>query len=378
MAGLAGLMFCACSTNSEDEHHFDNKLYINTSTASEDILFKASTETATESRQLTIAVPIPVEQEVSGKFVFDPSRTAVYNMAYGAEAETLPSEMLSIEEPVATINAGASESAPVTVVFSGIEALDRDKVYVAPVSLVDVQGIDVLDSKTIVYYVFKGAALINVVADIRENYFPINWSSDVSRLNAVTVEALIRVRNFDVQDGKSEGISTVFGIEGGFLVRIGDAQVEKNQIQLCNPNGSFPSRNPDYGLPTDEWVHIAVVWDGTTGDRIIYHNGQKIVSDTNASGTVSLSSNCYIGRSWNDQRWLDGEISEVRIWSRQRTQDELNALNAFYTVDPDSEGLIAYWKFDEGSGKTIKDYSGNGNDIEAANDLTWTRVSLPE
>ena len=120
MAGLAGLMFCACSTNSEDEHHFDNKLYINTSTASEDILFKASTETATESRQLTIAVPIPVEQEVSGKFVFDPSRTAVYNMAYGAEAETLPSEMLSIEEPVATINAGASESAPVTVVFSGM------------------------------------------------------------------------------------------------------------------------------------------------------------------------------------------------------------------------------------------------------------------
>ena len=73
-----------------------------------------------------------------------------------------------------------------------------------------------------------------------------------------------------------------------------------------------------------------------------------------------------------------GEISEVRIWSRQRTQDELNALNAFYTVDPGSEGLIAYWKFDEGSGKTIKDYSGNGNDIEAANDLTWTRVSLPE
>jgi hypothetical protein len=27
----------------------------------------------------------------------------------------------------------------------------------------------------------------------------------------------------------------------------------------------------------------------------------------------------------------------------------------------DQSGLVGYWKFNEGSGTTVKDYSGNGN-----------------
>ena len=43
-----------------------------------------------------------------------------------------------------------------------------------------------------------------------------------------------------------------------------------------------------------------------------------------------------------------------------------------------TEGLVAYWKFNEGTGKQVKDYTANGNNITAENDLTWTKVSLPE
>ena len=47
-------------------------------------------------------------------------------------------------------------------------------------------------------------------------------------------------------------------------------------------------------------------------------------------------------------------------------------------VETDSEGLLAYWKFDEGTGKTVNDYSGNGNTITSVNDMGWVSVSLPE
>jgi len=47
-------------------------------------------------------------------------------------------------------------------------------------------------------------------------------------------------------------------------------------------------------------------------------------------------------------------------------------------VDPKSEGLIGYWKFDEGQGSTITDYTENGNNGQANDsDLLWVPVSIP-
>ena len=43
-----------------------------------------------------------------------------------------------------------------------------------------------------------------------------------------------------------------------------------------------------------------------------------------------------------------------------------------------SDGLVAYWKFDEGAGKTIKDQTSYGNDLTVEKELKWVNVSLPE
>jgi hypothetical protein len=71
-------------------------------------------------------------------------------------------------------------------------------------------------------------------------------------------------------------------------------------------------------------------------------------------------------------------MSEVRIWNRCLSEDEINADAHFYTVDPNSEGLAAYWKMDDGAGTIIKDYSPNGNDLTLEKATTWPKVSLPE
>ena len=46
-------------------------------------------------------------------------------------------------------------------------------------------------------------------------------------------------------------------------------------------------------------------------------------------------------------------------------------------MDPKSEGLVAYWKFDEGQGMSITDYA-SGNNLTANKDLTWKPLELPE
>lgn len=373
-------LFVGCSTNDVEEHHFNNKLFVNIEEPVDEMFFKSGTEVVTETRELTVATALQAQETITGKFVANASLVDLYNRTYNAEALPLPSEMCLIENPGIEIKVGGTASLPVEIVFTGLEKLDRNSVYVMPIELVDVQGIEVLSSKTKSFFVFKGASLINVVADIAQNNLPVVWKTQdlVRTMRTITVEALIRVRDFGTCNGlKGEAMSTIFGIENKFLIRIGDANFPENQVQMVNPNGNFPEKNSDLGLPVNEWVHVAAVWNAETGERIIYTNGQEIAKDSKASGVINLMDGvCYVGKAWNDERWLDGEISELRVWNIQRTQEEISA--NMYEVSPSSDGLVAYWKFNEGEGKQIKDHSVNGNDITAVKDITWTTVTLPE
>ena len=137
-----------------------------------------------------------------------------------------------------------------------------------------------------------------------------------------------------------------------------------------------------------KWTHVACVFDN--GYTTVYFDGKKVLNGESA-GRSSVTWGAYgsdmgetsgryfwISYSYAADRYLDGEMSEVRIWNRCLSEDEINADTHFYTVDPNSEGLAAYWKMDDGAGTIIKDYSPNGNDLTLEKATTWPKVSLPE
>ena len=89
-------------------------------------------------------------------------------------------------------------SVPVTIRFVDVNLLDKNERYVLPVTIRSVSGIDVLPSARSVYYIFKGAALINVVAGITENRAWPDWkdASPVTNMRTFTLEALINGNAF--------------------------------------------------------------------------------------------------------------------------------------------------------------------------------------
>lgn len=372
LLSLVAILGGCQSNNIDEEHNYTNKLYITSEAVCSDLLIKDDVIEST--REINYRIASPITQDIQIAFEAVPSMTAAYNLSYNDSAIALEEKYYEIPQNTAVIKAGDITGESVVINFKNTNELDDNYRYVLPVTITTANNIDVLQSKETVYYVFKGAALINVVANIRKVYFPINWTSNVSSLSTITVEAL--VRSSDWEDGRDNALSSVFGIEGTFLVRIGDADRPRNQLQLVAPGGNFPNPNVAPGLPTNEWVHIAVVYDATTKERLYYQNGVLVASDNAASSSVNISRNCYVGYSYDDTRWLPGEISELRIWSKQRTAAEI-ASSAYY-VDPKSEGLIAYWKFNEGTGNVIHDYTEHGNDITANGEPTWVNVELPE
>lgn len=373
---FASLSFCSlvlgsCQNNDiDDEHHYDNTVFVTSQQVRDDLLIKETISEATRSISYRLADPL--DREVNISFDAAPQLTAAYNLAFNDNAQVLAADYYEIPVKSVTIKAGDISSDDVVVNFKNTNKLDKSRRYVLPVTITDAD-IEVLDSKRTAYFIFKGAALINVVANIEKIYFPISWKTDMSNVNAITVEALLR--SDDWEAGRDNALSSIFGIEGRFLLRIGDADRPRDQLQCVAPGGNFPAPNAVAGLPTKEWVHIAVVYDAGTHERIYYKDGVKVYSDENATYALNLTSGCYIGKSYDNTRWLPGDISEVRIWNIQRTGEEI-AKNP-YEVDPHASGLVAYWKFNEGTGSAIKDHTGNGNDITASGTPTWVNVELP-
>lgn len=369
-------MLCLFSCNDDDS--FDNKAYNSSTSSTSDVLIRRGTTTAERYLQASMA---KVEgNNIIIRYKVDTSLLDRYNSLYDQEAVILPTANYEILDPEATISAGSITSSEVLVSFKNLDLLDPSITYVLPVSIDNSSSIGILDSKRTTYFVIKEAALINSVADIEKNYLSINWkkSAVCDNLTMFTMESLIRVRDY------SRLINSVMGIEGYFLIRIGDSGFPSNQIQVATKNGNYPNADSSKGLPTNEWTHVAVTYDSNNDSLKIYVNGEvQSKVKTGNIGALSFATRpnandyiFHIGRSYDDNRALDGEIAECRIWNTVRTKEQI-ANNPYY-VDPNSPGLVAYWKFDDANGNTVKDYTANGNNATAQNALKWVSVSLPE
>ncbi len=384
ISALCGLMLLgACQTEKDamEEQHFSNKLYINIGSTSEEILVKPGDPAV--NRSLSIATAKPVEKAISGTFVADNSYIVDYKKIYGdPDAQVLPHKYCTIENPTVTIAPGTNVSASASISFEGVSELDRNIVYVMPIVLKNVTDINVIAPKTVVYYIFKGAALINVVCNFTENRAGAqtwNTPAKFQGMRQFTAEALVR------QNQAGKLISTIMGVEGHFLLRIGDSGVPDNQLQIAS---STNLTNSNMQLTLGKWTHIACVYDA--GYVTVYFDGRKVLDRGNC-GRTSVTWGAYgsdkgessgryfwLSYSYASDRYLDGELSEVRIWDYCLTQEEINAPNHFYTADPTSEHLIAYWKMDDGGGVILKDSSPNGNDLTLDTPTRWPKVSLPE
>lgn len=387
---LSVLFFAGCKNEDPSAHHFDNQLYVSSSLLTDNLLI--ASDAVDEVRTIALRLAQPAQRDVTITVEGRPDLAAQYNMVYGDNAFALPAENWTIAEKTRTIEAGGLQAAGIDVLFTGIANLDISDRYVLPVQITSCEGAPLLESHRTIYFVVRGSAIINVVADVTKMKAKFSWSPAslevVRSMPTITVEALLYCTADDWEAGRGNALSTVFGIEGHFLLRVGDADRPRDQLQIVAPSGgNWPAPNAVVGLPVGRWVHIAYVYDTTTNTREYYMDGELVASNyqTNLSASINLNSSngCYIGYAYDDSRWMPGMMSELRVWNVARTAAQIAA--SPYKVDPNSEGLVGYWKFNEGAGNTIKDQTQYGTDITfqacatdgAPSDLTWVDVQIP-
>lgn len=411
-AFVAGIAFSSCQ---DDGKSFDNKMFIDGDNYKSEVRVATDENMSEMTRTMTVSIARPLDSDLEISVVKSPEMLDTYRQAYyDSSAELLPDEYCDISSVKSVIKSGFVSSSEMEFKFVNLDkGLDFSKTYVLPVSIVS-DKISALPRAKTMYFVVTEAALVNSAAYLASNCAWPEWGafSEVENMEHFTMEALVQGQAFD----NESYIHTIMGIEDRFLLRVGDAGSPTNQLEVAYAakgdddqtyRGKITSSNMQ--LNKNQWYHIAVTFDGgadkTDGaDLKVYFDGKlraegkckaesgektfaiKSVNFMEAhSDEMDNKPRCFwIGYSYDSKRSFNGLMSEVRVWKKVLTEEELNAPNHFYKLYPDSESgqfdadLVAYWKFSEGSGATVKDWSMYGNDLTADHDLVWYSVSLPE
>ncbi len=130
------------------------------------------------------------------------------------------------------------------------------------------------------------------------------------------------------------------------------------------PTVSYRGNNEDnsvksasgYTVTAGVWTHLAGVYNPSQNRLTVYVNGvpasQGTSFDNALSGSLTATKFPGVAVIGSDGG-VTGAIDDVRIWRRTRTRDKIND-GMTNLVSPDSQGLEAYYRFDDG-GDTAED-----------------------
>ncbi len=123
------------------------------------------------------------------------------------------------------------------------------------------------------------------------------------------------------------------------------------------------------------WHHWAGTYEASNRVQCLYRDGVLLATNVaaqNYNGTSPL----YIGKQpFEDPANFAGAIDEVRIWSVARSQMEIQA-NMSHALTGTESNLLAYWKFDEGTGTNACDSTTNGHNGTLFGPQ-WTLSTIP-
>ncbi|MBI1839469.1 MAG: LamG domain-containing protein, partial [Verrucomicrobia bacterium] len=109
-------------------------------------------------------------------------------------------------------------------------------------------------------------------------------------------------------------------------------------------------------ITPNAWNHVAVTFDGSIYK--VFVNAVMVYSTAAFDGLTPATT--PLTRIGGAESFFQGKIEEVRFWSIARTVSSLNHLKRL-RLDGYEDGLLANWRFDEGSGSTAFDNAAHTN-----------------
>lgn len=346
-AGVVPLLMVACNDSEGDllepKVYFENK---ENTVAIEDghetVSFDLSSRlSAVASSQ------VDVSYSIAGADVVEQ-----YNAKNGTSYKMFDPSLVRLSSTTSSIQSGKLYADKVTMELSGLESMEEGKSFILPVQ-VRSTAVSALPDTSIAFFILSKPIKIINVGTFNSNYVSVRFPAG-TYFTSFTYETLIYLNSISNNN-------TVMGTEGVMILRIGDAPgTPKDYLEVAGRQ----HYNVSEGLKTGRWYHVALTYDQPSGKTGLYVNGSKwaesawAIPGFDPNSDVGFNIGMIPGFQWGT-RPLRGYLSETRVWSVARTENQLK--QNMLGVDPNSEGLALYYKFNGSEtqeGRTITDATG--------------------
>jgi Tfp pilus assembly protein PilX len=90
--------------------------------------------------------------------------------------------------------------------------------------------------------------------------------------------------------------------------------------------GSFFS--PNYIFSPNQWYHVAGTFDSDAGEVRMYVDGVELLMQGTGANLSANDTDLYIGSNWQETKWWQGLLDDIRIYDRALTAAEIAELFA--------------------------------------------------
>lgn len=336
---LKYIVFCVVtaflgSCNDSEEDLLRTKVYFEKEEVKLEVEDLLTMEFDLQSRLSKVSnSPVQVSYEIA-----DFSFVEKYNNRFGTNYESFDKADLVLGSESVTIPEEGIYSDKCILKLNNLDKVEEGKSYLIPIRIKSAT-ISIMSGANVLYIIVSKPIRIMKVGSFNSNSIKVPLLPG-KPLKSLTYETLIYINKFGSNN-------TVMGCEGVLILRIGDQALPggaNNMIQIAGSK----QFHADHKFVAGKWYHVAFTYDQPSGKAVIYIDGEKAADSTWDTPSFDLTSDgggFFIGKvagfMWGE-RPLNGMLSEVRLWSVARTENQIK--QNMLDVDPQSEGLVAYYK----------------------------------
>lgn len=155
-------------------------------------------------------------------------------------------------------------------------------------------------------------------------------------------------------------VQDVFGANGGSEIVISSTDI---RVWIGSTGSQTIWSHNSTTFPLNMWHHLAVTGDGS--NIKIYVDGILKQTQAGSTGNYGSGTQFKMGAAiWAGANDFSGTMDEVRVWSTARTQAEIKNNMFGENLSAGQTGLVAHYKFNEGSGTTAINSCTNTSGID--------------
>ncbi|BAY25360.1 patatin [Calothrix sp. NIES-2100] len=127
-------------------------------------------------------------------------------------------------------------------------------------------------------------------------------------------------------------------------------------------------------LSIEQWHFFAIVFN--SGQITVYLDENEYHDSLRGSSLNKATSSVTLGATLHKQVYFKGQLANISVWNYPCTQAQIQT-HRCGLIAGDEEGLIAYWKLDDGEGTTVKNKTGKSYQGNFRGNPSWELAQIP-